>query len=408
MSLAFAKRTHGVAPSAVREILKIAERPDVLSFAGGLPAPELFPVEAIAQAHARVLGGPNGAASLQYSTSEGFGLLREWVANDFRKRGVAASADSIVITNGSQQGIDLAARVLLDPGSVVLTENPSYVAALQVFSAAQAQIVAVESDAQGFVLDALAKALATHDVRMIYVVPNFANPTGATLSLSRRHAVMALAQSYGVPILEDDPYGALRFEGSALPPLAALDSSDLVMSMGTFSKTLAPGLRLGWVHAPLAMRKHLIVAKQACDLHTGTLVQRAAVELLLHFDYDAHVAKLCAVYAERCEAMARALTTHLPASSKFVKPSGGLFFWVEVPAPLDMTALLPFAVTQKFAYVPGAPFFASAPKVNTLRLNFSNRPPEAIRDGMQRLGAILASASQPASKETHAGRTSRA
>ena len=388
MSLKFAVRTRGVAPSAVREILKVAERPDVLSFAGGLPAPELFPVEAIAEAHARVLA-ESGAAALQYSTTEGFGPLREWVASDFRRRGVSADAESIVITNGSQQGLDLAARVLLDPGSVVVTENPSYLAALQVFTAAQARVVPVDSDAEGFKLDALARALATEDVRLIYLVPNFANPTGATLSLARRHAVMALAQSYGVPVLEDDPYGALRYSGEALPPLASLDSSELVLSMGTFSKTLAPGLRLGWVHAPKSMRKHLVVAKQACDLHTASLAQRAVARLLETFDYDGHVARLCQVYGERCEAMNRALKVCLPAGSRFSKPNGGLFFWVELPAALDAGALLPLAVAQKVAYVPGAPFFAASPKPNTLRLNFSNRPVEAIRDGMQRLGAIF-------------------
>ena len=388
MSLKLALRTNGVAPSAVREILKVAERPDVLSFAGGLPAPELFPVEAIAEAHARVLR-ENGGAALQYSTSEGYAPLREWVAADFRRRGVQADADSIVITNGSQQGIDLASRVLLDPGSVVVTENPSYHAALQVFSASQARIVPVESDAEGFLLGALGKVLATEDVRMMYVVPNFANPTGATLTLARRHAVMALAQSYGVPVLEDDPYGALRYSGSPLPPLASLDTSGLVLSMGTFSKTLAPGLRLGWLLAPEVMRKHVVVAKQACDLHTGTLAQRATVALLEAFDYQGHIAKLCKVYGERCNAMNQVLQTTLPAGSTFTKPAGGLFFWVELPPQLDATALLPLAVAQKVAYVPGAPFFASAPKRNTLRLNFSNRPIELIRDGMERLGQLF-------------------
>ncbi len=388
MSLKLAVRTQGVAPSAVREILKVAERPDVLSFAGGLPAPELFPVEAIAEAYARVLR-ENGGVALQYSTSEGYAPLREWVAADFRRRGVEADVESIVITNGSQQGIDLAARVLLDPGSVVVTENPSYLAALQVVQAAQARIVPVESDAEGFLLDALGKVLATEDVRMIYVVPNFANPTGATLTLARRHAVMALAQSYGVPVLEDDPYGALRYSGSALPPLASLDTSGLVLSMGTFSKTLAPGLRVGWMLAPPVMRKHLVVAKQASDLHTGTLTQRATVALLETFDYQGHIAKLCKVYAERCHAMNQVLQTSLPAGSLFTKPTGGLFFWVELPGSLDATALLPLAVAQKVAYVPGAPFFATAPKRNTLRLNFSNRPIELIRDGMERLGRLF-------------------
>ncbi len=388
MSLTFALRTQGVMPSAVREILKVAEQPDVLSFAGGLPAPELFPVGAIAEAHARVLAH-DGPAALQYSTSEGFGPLREWVASDFRRRGVNASADSILITNGSQQGIDLAARVLLDPGAVVVTENPSYLAALQVFSAAQARVVPVESDHEGLRLDALARVLATENVRLVYVVPNFANPTGGTLSLARRQGLMALTQSYQVPVLEDDPYGALRFSLSPVPPLAAFDDAGLVLSMGTFSKTLAPGLRVGWVLAPPAVRRHLVVAKQACDLHTGTLTQRATADLLAHFDYEAHLSRLCQVYSQRCETMNDALGAFLPAGSTFTKPHGGLFFWVELPGDYDTTALLPRAVAQKLAYVPGAPFFATAPRANTLRLNFSNRSPELIREGMKRLGRVL-------------------
>jgi 2-aminoadipate transaminase len=388
VSLTLARRARRVAPSAVREILKVAERPDVLSFAGGLPAPELFPVEAIAHAHATVLAR-EGQAALQYSTTEGYAPLREWVAADFRRRGVAASADTVLITAGSQQGLDLAARVLLEPGAVVVVENPSYLAALQVFTASEARVVAVKSDDDGLDVADLARVLAQQPVRLIYVVPNFHNPKGTSLSAERRRALVALAQAHRVPILEDDPYGELRFRGEALPPLAALDDAGLVISLGTFSKTLAPGLRLGWVHAPPGLRQHLVVAKQACDLHSSSLAQRAVAALLDGFDYPAHLKLLRETYAGRCEVMRDAAHRCFPPGTRTTRPEGGLFLWVELPLGLDTEALLPFALDEKVAYVPGAPFFSSRPPRNTLRLSFSNRPGGLIRDGIERLGRVF-------------------
>lgn len=391
MTLALARRTRGITASAVREILKVAERPDVLSFAGGLPAPELFPIEAIARAHATVFAR-EGAPALQYSTTEGFGPLREWIAADFHRRGVEASAGTVMMTSGSQQGIDLVARVLLDPGSVVVVENPSYLAALQVFAGAEARIVPVATDDQGIDVAALAKVLAREPVRLVYLVPNFQNPRGTTLSAARRHALMSLVQAHQVPVLEDDPYGALRFRGESLPPLAALDESGLVISLGTFSKTLAPGLRLGWLHAAPALLKHLVVAKQASDLHCGSLTQRAVAELLATFDFEAHLATLRSVYGERCDAMLAAIEASFPRGTRFTRPEGGLFVWAELPGDVDTEVLLRHAVDEKVAFVPGAPFFASAPRRNTLRLNFSNRTPELIREGMGRLGRVIENA----------------
>ncbi len=389
MSFQLAQATRGVTASAVREILKVAEQPEVLSFAGGLPAPELFPTGEIAAAFARVLAS-DGRAALQYSTTEGFGPLREWVAADFSARAVPTTADDVLITNGSQQGLDLATRVLVDPGSVVVTESPSYLAALQVFAAAQARVVPVAADADGIQPEALAQVLATHDVRLLYLVPNSANPTGATLSLTRRHAVMALAQAHNVPVLEDDPYGSLRYSGAPLAPLASL-APGLVISLGSFSKTLAPGLRLGWLRAPPAMLKHLVVAKQASDLHTGTLAQRATIELLRQFDYPRHLRGINAVYGERCQVMDHALRATFPSGTRWATPTGGLFFWVQLPDSLDTLELLPGAIAQKVAYVPGAPFFVGKSARHFLRLNFSNRSPADIRDGLARLGAMFQS-----------------
>lgn len=400
-----AERTQAVAPSAVREILKVAERPEVLSFAGGLPAPELFPIEAIAEAHARVLAR-TGRAALQYSTSEGYGPLREWVASSFVQRGVPTTADDVLITHGSQQGIDLTARVLLDPEAVVVTENPTYLAALQVFRASQAEVIGVDCDHEGMRLEQLAQVLATRAVRLIYVVPTFSNPTGVCWSAARRAGLMALAQAWNVAVLEDDPYSALRFEGVTEAPLVSLDSSR-VISLGTFSKTLAPGLRLGWLRAPEAIRRHLVVARQANDLHPGTLVQRAVVELLSFFDLEAHLELLRHTYRERSALMLDRVRAEFPVGTVANTPEGGLFLWAELPARYDTSAWLAKAVTeQRVAFVPGAPFFVALPKPQTLRLNFSNCQPASIREGITRLGRLFAMETEVTSKRVGPDRLS--
>ncbi len=395
-----ARRARGVAPSAVREILKVAEQPEMLSFAGGLPAPELFPVEAISRAHQTVLAR-DGAAALQYSTTEGFGPLREWIAGRFSSNGAPTHTDEVMITSGSQQGIDLVARVLLDPGAVVITENPSYLAALQVFQSAEARVVTVGSDEHGMRVDELEAVLAREPARLIYLVPSFQNPRGTTLPLERREALVAVAKTHGVPVLEDEPYAELRFRGDALPSLASLDDAGWVISLGTFSKTLAPGLRLGWVRSSGTLFKALVVAKQSVDLHCSSLAQRAVAELFASgFDYEAHLGTIRASYGERCDTMLAALAREMPTGATWTRPDGGLFVWVELPAPLDASALLPRALEQKVAYVPGAPFFAESPRVGSLRLNFSNRPSPLIEEGMKRLGAVLRGAKEIRRAET--------
>lgn len=261
------------------------------------------------------------------------------------------------------------------------------------FQAAQAKVIAVESDGEGMVLEALAKVFATQDVRLVYVVPTFANPTGVTWSLARRAGLIALAQAWNVPVLEDDPYEAIRFSGEPLPPLAAMDDAGLVISLGTFSKMLAPGLRVGWLRAPESIRKHLVVAKQATDLHSSSLAQRAVVELLGSFDLEAHLNGLRAEYGARCAMMAKELARTFPSGARFHVPEGGLFLWVELPEGLDTLALLTTAVTEhRVAYVPGAPFFVERVRSNTLRLNFSNCAPADLVDGIGRLGALFSAA----------------
>jgi 2-aminoadipate transaminase len=388
VSLPLAQRMSRMKTSVVREILKIAERPDILSFAGGLPAPELFPVEAIAQAHAEVFAN-EGPAALQYSTTEGYGPLREWICAHNAERGLVSTIDQVLITAGSQQGIDLVAKVMLDAGDVVVVENPSYLAALQNFDGYQARIEFVGSDDQGMRVDEL-EALATRcRPKLIYIVPNFHNPKGTTLSLERRHALVRFAQKHRVLILEDNPYGELRFRGEALPSLASLDDMGVVVQLGTFSKTLAPGLRIGWAVGSRELTRSLTIVKQSTDLHTATLAQRATAKLLSTFDYNSHLTRLRATYGERCQAMLDSLETHMPEGTRWTHPDGGMFLWAELPRGMRGEDILPRAIEQKVAFVPGSPFFAANPKAECIRLNFSNRPPAIIDEGMRRLASVL-------------------
>ncbi len=388
--LRLARRMSRMPPSAIREILKVAERPDVLSFAGGLPAPELFPVAAIAAAHAEVLA-KDGAAALQYSTTEGFGPLREWVVARLSRRGIRITTDQVLITNGSQQGIDLMARVLLDPGDTVAVENPSYLAALQTFAGCEARFLPVASDDDGMDVEALAHALSAGLPKLVYLVPEFHNPKGTTLSKERRLALMRLLHTHRIPVIEDDPYGELRFRGESPPPLFALADPDagLVVHLGTFSKTLAPGMRLGWLVGPPKLVRAAAIVKQATDLHTATLSQRAVAALLSRFDYDGHLAKLRTVYGQRCLAMLGALERHMPAGTRFTRPDGGLFVWVQLPEGLDADAIFADAIAEKVAFVPGSAFYAVSPRREMMRLNYSNRPPVQIEEGMARLGGIV-------------------
>jgi 2-aminoadipate transaminase len=388
VSLPLAQRMSRMKTSAIREILKVAERPDILSFAGGLPAPELFPVAEIAQAHAEVFAH-EGPAAMQYSTTEGYKPLREWICAHLAERGLDSTLEQVLITSGSQQGIDLVAKVMLDPGDVVVVENPSYLAALQNFEGYQACIECVGSDDQGMRVDEL-EALATRcKPKLIYIVPNFHNPKGTTLSLERRHALVRFAQRHRVLILEDNPYGELRFRGEALPSLASLDDMGVVVQLSTFSKTLAPGLRIGWAVGSRELIRSLTIVKQSTDLHTATLAQRATARLLATFDYNTHLTRLRATYGERCQAMLDSLKRHMPSEMRWTHPDGGMFLWAELPWGLRGEDVLPRAIEQKVAFVPGSPFFAAHPRAECIRLNFSNRPPELIDEGMRRLSSVL-------------------
>jgi 2-aminoadipate transaminase len=393
----YARRAQGLSGSAIRELLKLTEQPDFISLAGGLPAPESFPVAAIAAAAQTILQD-RGAQALQYGATEGYRPLRELIARRLSNESVTLTAENILITSGSQQALDLLGKIVLDLGVRVLVESPTYLAALQAWNSYEATYLEAPMDDAGLDPDALAEQLAQNP-KFLYCVPSFQNPTGVTLSLERRHRLLALAAEHGVPIVEDDPYGALRFEGTALPTLLTLAGNsengaagrDLsgVIYLSTFSKTLAPGLRVGWVAAPTAIIARLALAKQGTDLHTGTLDQFIIHELLSGGQIEAGIGAIVARYRERRDVMLAALTEHFPKTARWTHPDGGMFLWVTLPEGADATEILLAAIEQGVAFVPGSAFFPNGGGANTMRLNFSNASPERIVEGITRLGAVL-------------------
>jgi len=415
----YAKRTERMISSAIREILKVTQQPDVISFAGGLPAPESFPVNEITRAACAVMAEA-GERALQYSPTEGYVPLRQFIAQKMLRYGIVADVDNVLITTGSQQALDLIGKVLIDPNDVILCEAPTYLGALQAFAAYQARYVSVPADNDGMQVTRVEPILRKRKIKFIYALPNFQNPGGTTMSLERREKLVALADKYNVPIVEDDPYGELRFEGEHLPPLVVLDEQRQmkrrrfrgfdcgnVIYAGTFSKTLAPGLRLGWIVAPRQVIQKVVQAKQGTDLHSSTLDQMIAAEVVRPEGFLVeHVRKIRALYKERRDAMIAAMEKYFPRGTHWTHPQGGLFLWVTLPEGVDATALLPEAVANKVAFVPGVSFFpltVDAPRRkkrgrhlpighNTMRLNFSNSSPEKIEIGIQRLGMAITKA----------------
>lgn len=387
---ALAGRAAAVGGSPVRDILAVTARPEVINFAGGLPAPELFDSAAVAEAFQAVLTGTPGTA-LQYSTTEGEPALRTAIAERTAARGLPTGADDILVTTGSQQALSLLATVLVEPGDTVLVENPCYLAALQAFSFAGAHVIAVPGDDEGIDPAALDALVAAHRPKLLYTVPTFQNPTGRTLPAGRRAEVAAVAARRGLWIVEDDPYGELRFEGERVPWIATYPGAeDRTVLLGSFSKVMAPGLRIGWLRGPAALLRACVVAKQAADLHTPTVNQLAVARYMADNDLDAHVARVAAVYGERRDAMLAGLPSALPEGSVWSRPEGGMFLWARLPGPVDTTELLRKVITHDVAYVPGAPFYAGTPDRSTLRLCFVTQTPEEITEGLRRLGHALA------------------
>jgi 2-aminoadipate transaminase len=393
----YAQRTKAARSSVIRELLKLTQRPEVISFAGGLPAPELFPINRFQQACHKVLE-ESGAAALQYGPTEGYVPLRELIVRHMRRYGIVADVANVLITCGSQQALDLIGKLLVDPGDRVLVEAPTYLGALQAFSVYGAKYVSVPIDHEGIRMDGLHEVLQAAP-KFMYILPNFQNPAGVTLSERRRQQLVLMANAYGIPIVEDDPYGQLRYEGEHCTPLVVLDRSNArgdeqytsgnVLYLSTLSKLLAPGLRIGWIVAPQEVIARLVQLKQGADLHTSTFTQMVAYEAARDGFLDHHVKRLRGVYRERRNTMLAALEEYFPTEATWTRPEGGLFLWVTLPQELNCQELFQTAVRQNVAFVPGDAFYAGEADGCHLRLNFSNSSPEQIREGIRRLGAAV-------------------
>ncbi len=386
--LQYAQRTQAMTSSIIRDLLKLTQQPDVISFAGGLPAPELFPIREFKEACAYILEH-DGARALQYGPTDGYPPLKEFLVEKMQKYGVPAEMENVLITNGSQQALDLIGKVFINRGDVIVTEAPTYLGALQAWNLFGPRYVTVPSDDDGMQVDKLEEVLKREKVKFIYVLPNFHNPAGVTLAEERRYRLVEIAGKYGVPIIEDDPYGELRFEGKDLVPIIVLHKENVIY-LSTFSKTLAPGIRLGWVTAPGRVIDRLIMAKQAADLHTSTFVQMVANDICQRGILKRHVQIIRKVYRERRDVMLEAMEEFFPEGVTWTRPQGGMFLWVRLPEKVDAAKLLRVALEEKVAFVPGAAFFPNGGGHNTMRLNFSNAQPEMIREGIRRLGRAIA------------------
>jgi 2-aminoadipate transaminase len=399
----YAQRIRNIKSSAIRELLKITQKPEVISFAGGLPAPEVFPTERFREACIKVLS-TQGRQALQYGATEGYEPLREMIARHTTRYGVKAKPENVLITSGSQQALDLIGKLLINSGDRVLVEAPTYLGALQAFNAYGAEYICVPSDNDGLRTEHLEESLRLGP-KFMYVLPNFQNPGGTTLAEGRRHELVLLAERYGIPIIEDDPYGQLRYEGEHLTPLIALDRKNIhsddgysrgnVIYLSTFSKTLAPGLRLGWMVAPPDVIAKLVQIKQGADLHTSTFTQMVAFEVAHDNFLDEHIKLIRKVYGERRDVMLQALEEYFPAEVSWTRPQGGLFLWVTLPEGMDCHQLFEAAIKENVAFVPGDSFyggngFASEGRRH-FRLNFSNAEPEQIREGIRRLSVAIRS-----------------
>lgn len=378
-----AQRAEKMNPSVIREILKVTEQPGIISFAGGLPSPKTFPVAEFAQACARVLGS-DGQGALQYAASEGYAPLREWVAASLPWK---VDPAQVLITTGSQQALDLIAKILIDKGSRVLVETPTYLGALQAFTPMEPEFVSVAGNAQG--IDTQDLAAKAPGARFMYVLPNFQNPTGNSISEAGRAALNTAAAQAGLPLVEDNPYGDLWFDAPPPRPLTARNPDGCIY-MGSFSKTLAPGLRLGFLVAPKVLYPKLLQAKQAADLHTPSFNQRMVVEVLKDGFLERHVPTIRALYKSQRDAMLAALNVNLAGTGvNWNVPQGGMFLWLRLPDGMDAAALLPLAVARNVAYVPGAPFYSGMPERGTLRLSFVTASVEQINTGIAALAEIF-------------------
>lgn len=406
MKINFSTAANHLGSSAVREILKLTQGKDIISLAGGLPGEELFPMQAVRDAYSRALSRDTSA--LQYGLTEGYAPLREQIAARLTRQGIPVTASEMILTTGSQQAIDLLCKILLDPGDAVLVEAPTYLAALQVLGSYRADIHVVQSDEHGMLPDHLEEQLRKQRPKLLYAVPTFNNPSGATWSKERREKTVELCRRYNVLILEDNPYGEITFDESpdAYPPtLAAIDRSSssepCVVYTGTFSKIVAPALRTGWITGPAELIQVITKAKQAADLHSSAIDQRALYELLGVFDIEGHIREISREYYSRMKLLSTELSSRNWNDTHFHEPRGGMFLWLTLSGQINATKLLPFAVEQGVAFVPGEVFFSARPLTNTMRLNFTHTPPELVPLAVQRLEKALAQYEQSELSHLH-------
>lgn len=384
----FSKRSSRVPKSFIREILKVAGEPDVISFAGGLPHPDLFPIREFKDAFTRLME-ERRSGSVQYGPSEGFLPLREWVCDRYRKRaGLDISPANVVITTGSQQGLDIVGKVFLDEDDFVAMERPGYLGAIQAFTFYTGSIIQIPLKGDGPDMDVLESTLSKKRPKMFYAIPNFQNPSGQSYSLKNRKNLADLCTRYGTILVEDDPYGELRFAGTDLPHVTSFMKGSSVL-LGTLSKIVAPGLRVGWAVGEEDILERLLVAKQAADLHTSTLTQQFAWQYLTMYDIDEHIAVIREVYGRQRDCMINMIGQHFPPDVSVTEPEGGMFLWVILPEGCSTVELFELAIRERVAFVPGAPFYVDGGGVNTMRLNFSNADEPAIEEGIRRLGKCI-------------------
>lgn len=396
----FAKRTARMKSSFIRELLKVTNQPDVISFGGGFPAGELFPVEHVKAACDKVLT-KYPLKALQYSTTEGYDPLRQYLVDDYRSRGINIGLKNIQITGGSQQALDFIGRIFVNSGDKVLVESPTYLGALQAWNAYGPDYVTVETDDDGMKVDEIEALIQEHNPKFIYVLPNFHNPMGVSMTIERRKKLVEISHKYNLPVVEDDPYGKLIFEGKMMPSIAHLDCQfrnnednfeGNVIHTSTFSKILAPGLRIGWAIGPEEVIKKMVQAKQGADLQCSTFDQYVAYELVAGDWLPDHIETIKRVYKERRDAMLQAFEEFMPEGTTWTTPNGGLFLWLRLPEGCDALELFPKAVEQRVAYVPGVPFYPIDGPRNTMRLNFSASDPEQIREGVRRISVMVKNA----------------
>ncbi|MBP2642891.1 MAG: putative transcriptional regulator, GntR family [Firmicutes bacterium] len=390
MAITFSERTKTLKASEIREILKLTQNPNLISFAGGLPAPELFPTKELIDVSAQVLE-ENGGQALQYSTTEGYGPLRQKIAQRMNKKfGTSVHDNDILITNGSQQVLDFVGKILLDDGDIFLCESPTYLAAIAAFRIYGPKPVGVPTDGEGMIIEELERLLHLNpSAKFIYVIPDFQNPTGRTWSVERRHQLVELANKFEIPIIEDNPYGELRFDGPILPAIKSFDTKGLVVFTGTFSKTFCPGMRLGWVAANEPFFSKFLLVKQAADLHTSSISQLEVSKYMDKYDFEAHIREIIRVYKSRRDAMVSAMEEYFPEGVTFTYPQGGLFTWVELPPHIKAVKLFELCLKSNVAFVPGDSFFPDKKVENTMRLNYSCMSEEQIREGIKRIGTAI-------------------